>query len=101
MAEWVEIARVQGPVEAEVVRALLESYDIGVGLRRSLDHALWPFTAHGPGDVRVLVAEGQAEAASELLSQHRHAGLFAIPGGRGPEDEEARRHRPGPAPPPG
>ena len=97
MAGWVEVALVQGPIEAEMVRALLESYDIAVGLKPRLDHALWPFTALGPGDVRVMVVEAQAEAASELLSQHRKAGFFAIPGGpSGAEEEEASRQRSGP-----
>ena len=71
----VEVALVHGPVEAELVRGLLESYAIAVRLDARFPHAILPLCIEGPGEVRVLVAADDAPLAAELIAGHRRAGL--------------------------
>lgn len=76
--EPVEVARVHGPVEAELVRALLESYGITVAVSALVPHSVWPFTVDGPGRVGILVAREDEPAATDLLARHRQAGFSMI-----------------------
>ena len=85
-ADLVEVAVVHGPVEAAVVRGLLECYDIPVTLEAGIPHAIWPFTIDGPGEVRVLVNAEDAFAATDLIARHRQAGLVVLPGQAKPTD---------------
>ena len=67
--DWSEILRVRGTVEAHLVRALLEAYEIRVALEaepRSLP-AAFPF--EDAREVRVVVAADEADD----LTPRRHA----------------------------
>ena len=57
----VEVATVQGPIEAEVVRAILESNGIVVLTSTLVPHSVWPLTVDGLGSVRIRVREEEAE----------------------------------------
>ena len=71
-----EVARVQGPIEVEVVRGILESYGIAVSLGSRLP--IWPFTVDGLGEVRIFVAPAAAATARDVLARHRRAGLLVL-----------------------
>jgi len=74
----VEIATVQGPVEAELVRGILESNGIAVVTATRVPHSVWPFTVDGLGEVRIRVSVADADRARDLLGHHRQAGLVLI-----------------------
>jgi hypothetical protein len=74
----VEVARVQGPVETEVVRQLLGSYGIDSYLTSRVQHSILPFTVDGLGEVRILVAAKDAGRARQLLAEHRQGGIDVV-----------------------
>ena len=86
MGRKVEIAAVQGPVEAELVRGILESYGIAAELATSLPHSVFPFLYEESGRVGILVLEEEAMAAQELIASHRQSGLVMLSGDRTPRD---------------
>lgn len=65
---WVEVFSGEA-FEAQVVKGLLESNDIRCILE---DHTMWALTSHYnaiSGDVRILVAPHDEEAARKLMEQ--------------------------------
>jgi len=83
---FVEVARVQGPVEAELVRGLLVSYGITVRLGARVPHSVLPFTVDGLGEVRILVPAEDEDTANDLIARHRQAGLIVLDGEKPPHE---------------
>ena len=62
-----EVIRVQGPVEAEVIRNFLESEGISCFFKGLIVPSVHPFTADGLGEIKIFVQEGDWESAKNLL----------------------------------
>jgi hypothetical protein len=64
-----EVAKVWGPVEAEVIKSFLESQGIPCLLRGLVVQSVHPFSADGLGEIRIMVREGDFSAAEKLLQE--------------------------------
>jgi len=62
-----ELTRVQGPVEAEVIKNFLESQGISCFFKGLIVPSVHPFTADGLGEIKIFVQEGDWETAKSLL----------------------------------
>ncbi len=90
--EFVLLLRTWDDGEAEIVRSLLETYEIRCQVVSDVVHSLIPLTVDGLGEVRILVAAYDLEAARDVLAEHRRQGMEIVPGGKeddGPEGGEA------------
>jgi len=63
----VEVYDARNEMEAQVIRSLLESYDIPCVLRSNAAHSVHAFTIDGMGEVRIMVLASQAAEARELI----------------------------------
>ena len=66
--KFIEVHTVQGPVEAEVIKSLLESHGISVFLKGLVVQSVHAFSADGLGKITVLVKEGDSEKAKQLIA---------------------------------
>ncbi len=64
-----EVAKVWGPVEAEVIKSFLESQGIPCLLRGLVVQSVHPFSADGLGEIRIMVREEDFPAAEKLLQE--------------------------------
>ncbi len=64
-----EVCRVFGPAEAEVVKNFLESQGISCLVRGQVPQFVYPFTADGLAEFKVMVAEKDLELAKDLVKQ--------------------------------
>ena len=80
MADLVTVFRTQSPVEAEVVRGLLEAHGIDALLQSDMPRTPFPMTLH---ELRLSVTEDEADRASRLIESHREerSGAKIIPFG--------------------
>jgi len=62
-----ELIRVWGPVEAEVIKSLLESEGIPCFFKGLMLQTLYPFSADGMGEIKIFVPEKDLEIAKKLL----------------------------------
>lgn len=69
--EFVELAKVQGDFEAQVLRGLLESEGIDVIVKAGLVQTIHPITVDGLGEVRLCVRDRDLSRATELLEAYR------------------------------
>ena len=63
----VEVARVHGPVEAEVIKNFLESEGISCFFKGLMLQSIYPFSADGLGEIKIFVPEKDLELAKKLL----------------------------------
>lgn len=70
----VELCRVMGPVEAEVIKNFLESQGIGCILQGQMVQSIYPILVDGLGEIRVLVSERDFATAKELLETRDQSG---------------------------
>jgi len=63
-----EVTSVQGPVEAEIIKSLLESNGIPCLLRGLVVQSVHAFTADGLGKISIMVSEENLETAKQLIS---------------------------------
>jgi ribonuclease-3 len=61
-------------VEARVVAALLDSHGIASVRTAGGAHAIWPTTLSALGEIRIAVAEAQADEARAIIAGHAGAG---------------------------
>jgi len=61
------LGRVNGPVEAEVIKNFLESQGIACILQGQMLQAIYPILVDGLAEIKVLVSENDLAAAQELL----------------------------------
>jgi hypothetical protein len=73
--DLVVVASVQGMVEAEILRGLLEASGIQVGILPNGPMTAFPFTVGPLGMVDVLVLARQEEAARAVLTEMRNGRL--------------------------
>jgi ERCC4-related helicase len=62
-----EVRIVQGPVEAEVIKSLLESHGIKCILKGLVVQSVHAFSADGLGQVRIMVSDKDYEIARQLI----------------------------------
>lgn len=80
-ADLVEIACVQGPFEADLIRNLLESHGIASVVRGRTAPFVYPLTVDGMAEFKIFVQAADAAKARDLVT--------AVPspdGGEGPEN---------------
>ncbi len=65
--QMVEVYRARGEAEAQVIKGLLESYDIPCLLQSNAAPSVHMFTVDGMGEVRVMVRKSMADEARELI----------------------------------
>ena len=67
----VEVYKASSDMEAQVIRSLLESYDIPCFLKSNAAPSVHMFTVDGMAEVRILVLDSMAERAKELIVSDR------------------------------
>jgi hypothetical protein len=68
-SKLVEVHKVMGSVEAEVVKSLLESYGIMAVLQSLIVQSVHPFTVNGLGEIKIMVTEEDYEAARDIIDK--------------------------------
>lgn len=74
--EWVEVLLTSDPLEAEIIKDLLESGDIPVVLRSS-KVSPYPVNIGRMGEIRVLVRSVDREAAEKVIQGKTDSGQEA------------------------
>jgi hypothetical protein len=67
-ADLVEVARVYGPFEADLIKSFLESHGIISIIRGRTAPFVYPLTVDGMAEFKVLVQEADLEKARELVA---------------------------------
>ena len=70
--KMVEVYHARSEMEAQVIKSLLESYDIPCFMKSNAAPSVHTFTMDGMGEVRVMVLESLAERAKELIVSDNH-----------------------------
>jgi len=78
--KFVDLVRIQGDPEAQIVRGILESEGFAVRLCTAVPHAVYPINVDGLGMVRIQVAAQDFEGARARLDDARKAGLYFLNG---------------------
>jgi hypothetical protein len=65
----VEVYHARNGMEAQVIKSLLESYDIPCFLKSNAAPSVHTFTMDGMGEVKIMVLESLAEQAKELINK--------------------------------
>jgi len=63
----VEVYKATNQLEAEVIKGMLESFDIPSVFKANAAPSVHTFTMDGMGEVRILVLESMADRAKELI----------------------------------
>lgn len=66
--DLVEVYKVWGPAEMEVIKTLLNSYEIPCITRGQAPQSVLPLTTDGMGEIRILVPQKDAETAKKLIN---------------------------------
>ena len=82
--EWTSIVRVQGDLQAELLRGLLEAQEIPVLLSREGAGKAYGFTVGPLGEVDILVPENFAKSAKSILKMYQGGELENL---KFPEDQ--------------
>ncbi|MFC1914195.1 putative signal transducing protein [Chloroflexota bacterium] len=69
----VEVYRSTSEMEAQVIKSLLESYEIPSLLQSNAAPSVHMFTVDGMGEVKIMVLSSMAASARELIKDKRHA----------------------------
>ena len=65
--EMVEVHKVWGPAETEVIKSLLESHGIFTMTRGHVLQSVLPLTADGMGEIKILVPKKFAARAKKVI----------------------------------
>ena len=65
--KMVEVYQARNEMEAQVIKGLLESYDIPCFMKSNAAPSVHTFTMDGMGEVRVMVLESMVDKARELI----------------------------------
>jgi hypothetical protein len=63
----VEVYQARNEMEAQVIKSLLESYDIPCFMKSNAAPSVHTFTMDGMGEVRIMVLASMADKARELI----------------------------------
>ncbi len=67
--KMVEVYHARNEMEAQVIKGLLESYDIPCYLKSNAAPSVHLFTIDGMSEVKVMVLESLADKAKELINK--------------------------------
>ncbi|MCK4863492.1 MAG: DUF2007 domain-containing protein [Dehalococcoidales bacterium] len=67
----VEVYKAHNDMEAQVIKSLLESYNIPCFLKSHAAPSVHLFTVDGMGEVKIMVLASMAERAGELIMSDR------------------------------
>ena len=70
--ELVEVYRATNEMEAQVIKSLLESYEIPCILKSNAAPSVHMFTIDGMGEVGVMVWDSMVDRARELILSDNH-----------------------------
>ena len=70
--KMVEVYKAPNEMEAQVIKSLLESYEIPCFLKSHAAPSVHMFTVDGMGEVKVMVLESMADSARELIKSDNH-----------------------------
>jgi hypothetical protein len=65
--KMVEVYQAKNAMEAQVIKGLLESFDIPCFLKSNAAPSVHVLTMDGMGEVKIMVLESQAKKARELI----------------------------------
>ncbi len=68
----VEVYKANSEMEAQVIKSLLESYDIPCFLKSHAAPSVHVFTIDGMGEVKVMVWDSMADRARKLIKSDNH-----------------------------
>jgi len=68
----VEVYHARNEMEAQVIKGLLESYDIPCFLKSNAAPSVHLFTIDGMSEVKIMVLESLADKAKELIVSDNH-----------------------------
>ena len=68
----VEVYKARHEMEAQVIRGLLESYDIPCFLKSHAAPSVHMFTINGMGEVKVMVLDSDVEKTRQLIKGDSH-----------------------------
>ncbi len=68
----VEVYKANSEMEAQVIKSLLESYEIPCVLKSNAAPSVHMFTIDGMGEFRVMVWDSMADRARELIMSDSH-----------------------------
>jgi hypothetical protein len=68
----VEVYKAPNEMEAQIIKGLLESYEIPCFLKSNAAPSVHMFTIDGMGEVRVMVLDGVADRARKLIKGDNH-----------------------------
>jgi hypothetical protein len=68
----VEVYHAHNGMEAQVIKSLLESYNIPCFLKSNAAPSVHTFTMDGMGEVKIMVLESLAKKARELIVSDNH-----------------------------
>ena len=71
MIDPVIVFRTRSPVEASIVRGLLEAHGVMSVLSSDVPHSIFPLSVDGLGEVRIGVHHSEAEDAQRIIESHR------------------------------
>lgn len=67
--DLVEVRKVWGPAEMEVIKTLLASHGISSMTRGQVPQSILPMTTDGMGEIKILVPKKDASAAKKIIEQ--------------------------------
>ena len=70
--EMVEVYKAPNEMEAQVIKSLLESYEIPCFLKSNAAPSVHMFTLDGMGEVKVMVLDSMADKANKLIKSDNH-----------------------------
>ncbi|MFP4136659.1 MAG: putative signal transducing protein [Candidatus Acetothermia bacterium] len=68
--ELVEIHRTWNEQKAELMKSLLEDYEINCYLSSHITHSVYPIPVDGLGEIRVMVPKDMEKKATDLLESY-------------------------------
>lgn len=68
--EWIKVAVMNDPVEAEILRGLLEAQGIKVLMSKEAVGQVWGLTVGSASEVEFFVPKDQAKLAKEILREY-------------------------------
>ena len=71
MSDLVVVFRAPSPIEAQVVRSLLDAHGIVSVISSDLPHSIFPLSVDGLGEVRLAVHAAEADEARRIIESHR------------------------------
>lgn len=84
---WEVVTTVSGPLQADILRTLLESRDIQVFLNQEGAGRAYGINVGPLGEVQILVPESQSQEAQQIVDDY-YAGKFELDDEDTDEDED-------------